>query len=84
MEKAGQLKLLPCHKFTIVVVICARLSVKGANEAKQFHVTLDACLQASHLLQHIWVGHDDPQVNVHWGDEATLELKLPKFDRLHV
>lgn len=31
------------------------------------------------LLQHIWVGHDHPQVHVHGRQQPRLELELPKL-----
>ncbi len=34
------------------------------------------------LLEHIRIGDDDAQINVHRRDEAALELELSKLDRL--
>jgi hypothetical protein len=37
---------------------------------------------ARHLLEHVWVGDDDAQVDVDGGDESGLERELAELDGL--
>ena len=39
-------------------------------------------VQAACLAEHVWVRHNDSQVNVNRGHDATLELEFSKFDSL--
>ena len=38
--------------------------------------------QSACLSQHVWVGYNDPQVNVHWRHDTALQLELAKLDSL--
>jgi hypothetical protein len=39
-------------------------------------------LSMTRLLQDVWVGHNDTQVDIDGRQQAALQLELPKLDRL--